>query len=284
MEKRWLALVALLTAAAAAFVGCSCGNKVNNSIDDSDQIEVQSDVTVSSDLATTVTTDATSIISTTTTTGTGTSDSSETGTTVSKKVQFVGNGGGGRVTTAKTVVITVVVTVTKPPVNTTPPEVSTTASTTETTLVTVNMPDGMFTPSQDLCFTIDEIAMKVGEMQPALGSLAQKVSDGTPVYGGTAAYIYTCDGYRVNTEVMTMADGTTQEQITEIVLTGDNVCTNKGITRGSSVDSIIAAYGSTECEIVDTYTYRYKTDDGYILDFHTNGTAVTEILYYKSVV
>lgn len=287
MEKRWMALVALSAAVVTAFVGCSCGNKVNNSIDDSNQIEVQSDVTVSSEITTATTTEASAAETTASseTTTAETTESSETGTTVSRRVQFVGQAGGGRATTtAKPVVVTVVVTVTNAPVQTTTATVPPTEApiVTTTTLVTMNMPDGLFTPEQDLCFTIDGNAMAVGDVQPALSTLAEQIMNGTPVNGGTAAYTYSCDGYRVNTEVMAMADGSAQEQITEIVLTGDNVCTNKGVKAGDPIDTVLAAYGSADCEIVDTYIYRYKTEDGYVMDFVTDGASVTQIQYYKS--
>ncbi len=295
MEKRWLALVALSAAAATAFVGCSCGNRVDNSIGESNQIEVQSDVTVSSEITTTVTTAAETETSETSaeTTTAETTETGETGTTVSRRVQFVGQAGGRATTAARPVVVTVIVTVTKAPA--TNPPVQTTATTTTTvpvteepvvtttTLVTVNMPDGLFTPSQDLCFTVESSSMTVGGIQPALSALAEQVTNGTPVNGGSAAYIYSCDGYQVNTEVMAMADGSTQEQITEILLTGDNVCTNKGIRKGSSIDDIFAAYGNADCEIVDTYIYRYKTEDGYVMDFHTDGYSVSQVRYYKAV-
>lgn len=289
MEKRWIALVALSAAAVTAFVGCSCGNKVDNSMGDQNQIEVQSDVTVSSEITAAATTEASAAETTASseTTTAETTETSETGTTVSRKVQFVGQAGGGRATTtAKPVVVTVIVTVTNAPVQTTtttatvPPTEAPTVTT--TTLVTMNMPDGLFTPAQDLCFTVEGNAMTVGSVQPALSTLAEQVLNGTPVNGGTAAYTYSCDGYRVNTEVMAMADGSTQEQITEIVLTGDNVCTNKGVKAGSSIDTVLAAYGSADCEIVDTYIYRYKTEDGYVMDFVTDGASVTQIQYYKS--
>ncbi len=306
MEMKWAALVAVSALASSVFVGCSCARSVDNGENDSAVIQMENDVTISSEAVTTVlTTDA--LLSNTAemsvTTGTETSDaggSTTTGTTISRVVQFAGNANARRTTKQNVVTRVVVVTVTaaKPvvtttkatpaPVITTIPVETTTEATTVTTEATVNMPvnapDATFTPAQDLCFTVDGKGMQVGAVQPELINLAKETSESAPVYGGTAAYNYICEGYNVLTEVMLLPDGTSQEQITEITISNSKACTNKGITVGSSVDSILAAYGTENCEITDASVYRYKTAEGLAIDFCTDGTTVTQIRYYKTAV
>ena len=80
-----------------------------------------------------------------------------------------------------------------------------------------------------------------------------------------------------------LPDGSVQELVREIVLTGSDVCTAKGITAGSSTDDIITAYGTEGLEITETYNYRYKTEDGRVLDICTDGSIVKEIKYYTEV-
>lgn len=279
-------IAALLTASVCAttiFVGCSCARSVNNDTNDLDKIDIESDVTMSSDTSY-VTTSQTLHTNTTSDTVTDTETSNTSGTQTSKSVpvQFVGNP-NARVTTVKTVATqVVVVTVTLPPQTTT--ELTTEAVTTTTTAaITQNAPDGMFNPDNDMIFTLSGMQLKIGDNQPYLGSYAREVADGTIVHGGTAAHIYTFDGFRVATENMTKSDGSTGEFITEIVLTGDDVRTNKGIKKGSSIDDIYIAYGTSQCLNEETNIYRYKTDDSYILEFCTDGSIVTEIKYYMAV-
>lgn len=284
MEIKIAALVAASAVASAVFVGCSCGRSVDNSAEDMNQIEIESNVTVSSESITeesseTVTsavTETSSVISETETTS-----ALSTVSTKNVSVQFVGQP-GGRSTTTQTHAATkvVIVTVTKP--STTKTTVSVTKLP-ETTMATQNAPDGMFNPAQDMCFTSNGIIFKAGDIQPSLASAALQVSEGMPVHGGSESYVYICDGFRVVTENMTKDDGSAGEFITEIVLTGDKVCTNKGIKKGSSIDDIYAAYGKDQCITENANVYRYKTDDNFFMEFCTDGTAVTEIKYYMSV-
>ncbi len=283
MEIKITALLTASAFASIAFVGCSCAKSVNNDTDDNlNKIAIESDVTVSSETLAT-TTSRTVYTEVSSSTATETSSTSGTQTSKSVPVQFVGNP-NSRVTTARTAATqVVVVTVTHPPQTT---EITTTEeaiTTTVTPAVTQNAPDGIFTPANDMVFTLDSIQLKVGDNQPYLGSYAREVSDGTILHGGTAAYIYSFDGFRVATENMTKTDGSTGEFITEIVLTGDDVRTNKGIKRGSTIDDIYAAYGTSQCLNEETNIYRYKTDDGFVLEFCTDGSIVTEIKYYMAV-
>ncbi len=300
MEKKWIALIAASAVASAAFVGCSCGNKVDNSMDNMNQIEVQSDVTLSSAETSSVTTTAATTASTesgTTTSGTSTSLSEgETSATVSRAIQFVGQP-QGRITTSKPKVVTqiVVVTVTRAPAATTtaaPVTTTTTVTTTKTTeavtttttaLVTSLMPDGIFHPDQDLNFVIETAQMSAGNIMPDLGTKVVSKTETAPVNGGAYAYVYSCDGFTVTSEMYINEDGSVQELIREIVLTGSDVCTAKGITAGSSIDDILAAYGTEGLEITETYNYRYKTEDGRVLDICTDGSIVKEIKYYTEV-
>lgn len=300
MEKKWLALVAASAAASAMFVGCSCGNRVDNSMDNMNQIEVQSDVTLSSAETSDVVTASAKTSTTgsvTTTSGTTSSVSEgETSSTVSRAVQFVGQP-QGRTTTAKPKVVTqiVVVTVTRAPVVTTtaPPVITTTvATTTETTeavtttttaLVTSLMPDGIFHPDQDLNFAVETAQMSIGNIMPDIGTKVVSKTETAPVNGGAYAYVYSCNGFTVTSEMYINEDGSVQELVREIVLTGSDVCTAKGITAGSSTDDIITAYGTEGLEITETYNYRYKTEDGRVLDICTDGSIVKEIKYYTEV-
>lgn len=279
-------ITALLTASAfatIAFVGCSCARSVNNDTDnDFNKIAIESGVTVSSETSAT-TTSQTLYTETSSSTTTETSSTiSGTQTSKSVPVQFVGNP-NARVTTARPVATqVVVVTVTLPP-KTTEATTEAVTTTTVTSAVTQNVPDGIFTPANDMVFTLNSIQLRVGDNQPYLGSYAREVSDGTILHGGTAAYIYRFDGFHVATENMTKPDGSTGEFITEIILTGDDVRTNKGIKRGSTIDDIYAAYGTSQCLNEETNIYRYKTDDGFVLEFCTDGSIVTEIKYYMTV-
>ncbi|MGN0584976.1 MAG: hypothetical protein ACI4JD_05915 [Ruminococcus sp.] len=286
MEIKIAALVAASAVACAVFVGCSCGRSVDNSVEDMNQIEIESNVTVSSEslieasseIVTSAVTETSSVISES---ETETTSVLSTASTKNVSVQFVGQPGGRSTTTqphAATKVV--IVTVTKP--RTTETTVSVTKPP-ETTMATQNAPDGMFNPAQDMCFTSNGIVLRAGNIQPSLTSIALQVSDGMPVHGGSDSYVYICDGFRVVTENMTKDDGSAGEFITEIVLTGDKVCTNKGIKKGSSIDEIYAAYGKDQCLTEDTNVYRYKTDDNYVMEFCTDGTSVTEIKYYMSI-
>ncbi|MBQ8513974.1 MAG: hypothetical protein IJ496_01070 [Ruminococcus sp.] len=292
MEKKLIALVASSAAAAAVFVGCSCGSAVENSIPDSDTIMMQSDVTVSSASATTTKTAKaeTETVLTTGTTMSATNKTEKATTTGTRAIQFVGRSQAqNQVVTVKPQVITqiVVVTVTVPAATTVPVETieiteTTAAVTTEEPLQTVDKPDGFFHQDRDIRFVQDEIEMTVGQAIPSMDSLEAQVTQSTPIYGGTAANIYACEGFDVITEVFAYEDGSTEELIMEIVLTGEKACTTKGVVPGASVDSILAAYGSDSCEITDTNTYRYKAEDGHVLDFCTDGSFVTEIRYYQA--
>lgn len=280
-------IAALLTASAfatIAFVGCSCARSVNNDTDENlNKIAIESGVTVSSDTSATTTSRTVYTETSLSTTATETSNTSGTQTSKSVPVQFVGNP-NARVTTARHIATqVVVVTVTLSPQTTEETTTEAITTTTVTAAVTQNAPDGVFTPANDMIFTLDSIQLKVGDNQPYLGSYAREVSDGTIVHGGTAAYIYSFDGFRVATENMTKPDGSTGEFITEIVLTGDDVRTNKGIKKGSTIDDIYAAYGTSQCLNEETNIYRYKTDDGFVLEFCTDGSIVTEIKYYMAV-
>lgn len=287
MEKKLIALVVSSAAAAAVFVGCSCGSAVENSIPDSDTIMMQSDVTLSSVSATTIKATETET-ETVLVSGTTTADTKETEeetTTGTRAIQFVGRSQAqNQVVTVKPQVITqvVVVTVTVPAATTVPVQQAetTAAVTTEKPLYTIDVPDGIFHAEQDIRFVQDGIEMTVGKAVPVLDSFEAQVTPSTPVNGGTAANIYACEDFDVITEVFTYEDGSTEELIMEIILTGERVCTTKGVVPGASVDSIFAAYGSESCEIADTNIYRYKTEAGHVLDFCTDGSFVTEIKYY----
>ncbi len=289
MELKLAALVTASALASALFVGCACTKSVDNGDDDTALIEMGSDVTISSEAVTETTASESTLTTlsdvTTSTSGTGTSDISETeptGTTVSRNVQFVGNAGGRATTRATAATKVVIVTVTRPKTAaatttvTTVPTTTVTEATT-TTLVTMNMPDGLFTPATDLCFTFDGKTMQVGGTQSELAAMAKEILPGTPVNGGTAAAIYNFDGFSVATETI---DGL--EQITQITISENKACTNKGVTIGDSIDKIHAAYGTENYVLTEEYTYRYKTDDGFVLDFNTNGFTVTGIRYYKT--
>lgn len=285
MELKLVALVTASALASALFVGCACTKSVDNGEDDAALIEIDSDVTISSEAVTETTFSETNLSDVTTTSGTGTSDTSETGnteTTVSKKVQFVGNTGGRNTTRATAATRVVIVTVTRPKTTaataaaTTVPTTVLTEATT-TTLATVNMPDGLFTPTTDLCFTFDGKTMQVGGTQSELVSMAKDKVPATPTNGGVAANLYIFDGFSITTETIGGL-----EQITDIKITENKACTNKGVTVGDSIDDIHAAYGTEKCEVADGVTYRYKTDDGFVLDFITNGFTVTGISYYKT--
>jgi len=247
------------------------------------KIEVESDVKVSSTIATTTAVSkltASSDTSSSATTGTTTIT---TGTTTSRSIpiQFVGYP-NARVTNANhgAATVTVIVTVTLPPAETTETTVETT---TVTTLETQNMPDGNFNPDDDMKFKSNDIVVKVGDVQPSLGSHAVSVSEGSPVHGGTISRTYQFDDFYVVAEEMTKEDGTSGEFITEIVLSNEKVCTNKGIKKGSTIDEVYAAYGMEKCLNEETNIYRYKTDDGCVMEFCTDGTYVTEIKYYMSM-
>lgn len=304
MEKKWLALVAASAIASAVFVGCSCGNKVDNSMDDMNQIEVQSDVTFSSaETAQTTAATVSSANKSTTVSGVTSSVSEgETSSKVSREIQFAGQSQANK-TTVKPVVVTkvVVVTVTRAPAATTVPPVITTATpeittiettettettaaaTTTTSLVTLLMPDGMFHGDADLNLSVETIEMSIGNTMPDLGEAVVSKTETTAVNGGVSAYVYSCDGFTVTSDVYANEDGSVQELIREIVLTGSGVCTGKGITIGSSTDDIIAAYGTEGLEVTDTFNYKYKTEDGRVLDICTDGSAVREIKYYTEV-
>ncbi len=285
MELKLAALVTASALASALFVGCACTKSVDNGEDDAALIEMSTDVTISSEAVTETTFLETTLSDVTTTSDTGNSDTSETGTTettVSQKVQFVGNTGGRNTTRATAATRVVIVTVTRPKTTAATTSTTTVPATVHTevttsTLVTVNMPDGHFTPATDLCFTFDGKTMQVGDTQSGLTSMAKDNVPATPANGGTEANLYIFDGFSVTTETISGL-----EQITDIKITENKVCTNKGVTVGDSIDDIHSAYGTEKCEVSDGVTYRYKTADGFVLDFITNGFTVTGINYYKT--
>lgn len=278
MERKIVALLVVSAISTSVFVGCSCTKSVDNDKDDMNKIAVESDVTISSTIVTTTAEGNLSSFSDTssyTTTGTTTS---MTGTTTSKSIpiQFVGNPNARRSTANKeTATVTVIVTVTLPQTT-----ISTMETTTVTTLETQNMPDGNFNPDDDMRFKSNDIIVKVGDLQPSLASYAVSVSEGSPVHGGTISRTYQFDDFYVVTEELTKEDGASGEFITDIVLSSEKVCTNKGIKKGATIDEIYAAYGMEKCLNEEINIYRYKTDDGYVMEFCTDGTYVTEIKYY----
>ncbi len=306
MEKRGLMLVLASAAAAIVMVGCSCANAVDNSVENTNQIMMQSNVTVSSgEVKTTTASARTTDVQTAETTISTTETSDATGTTTTvdiSNVQFVGRPEGNRQTTKpKVVTQVVIVTVTRPrttvsiPVITNPvtQAMATTTTTTESTttttttavieekpLYTAALPDGMFHSQQDVRFVQEGIDVAVGESLPTLGDLVLEVSEGTAENGGFFASIYKCEGYQLKTESFTLEDGSMQERIVGIVLTGARACTGKGIVAGDGIDKVTAAYGTENCEVTAENTYRYKTEDGRVLDFCTDGSVVTEIRYY----
>lgn len=281
MESKIVALLAVSAISTVVFVGCSCTKSVDNDKDDMNKIAVGSDVTVSSTMATTTTKDKIFTSSDTSSYTTTDTTTSTTGTTTSRSipVQFVGDP-NARISTANQEVatVTVIVTVTLPPTTE-----STIETTTVTTLETQNMPDGNFNPDDDMRFKSNDIIVKVGDLQPSLGSYAVSVSEGSPVHGGTISRTYYFDDFYVVAEEMTKEDGTSGEFITDIVLSSENVCTNKGIKKGSTIDEMYTAYGMDKCLNEETNIYRYKTDDGYVMEFCTDGTYVTEIKYYMAM-
>ena len=297
---KWAALVAASAVASGAFVGCSCGNAVDNSMDNMNQIEMQSDVTLSSAETTVTTTtagrtSAATNVTTTTCDTTSTTKKSETGTTISRAIQFVGQS-QARNTTAKPTVVTkvVIVTVTRAPeatAATAATTVTTTETTAETTTVTTAattfmttlMPEGLFHADVDMSFIFETWQMNLGGEMPELDAEDVQKTETAAADGGITAYVYSGEGFTVTSEVYANPDGSTQERIREIVMTGEKVCTVKGIKAGSSTDDIIAAYGTEGLEITETFIYRYKTEDGRVLDICTDGSSVKEIKYYTDV-
>ncbi|MBQ8687569.1 MAG: hypothetical protein IJ512_03325 [Ruminococcus sp.] len=298
MEKRFAALIAASAAAMIVFVGCSCGSGIENSIDDSNKIVMESDVTVSSavlettEIATEAVTEAEKSIKTT---ATETETTTETTTTGTRAVQFVGRPQGQSPVTAKPQVVTqiVVVTVTVPAATTTEAVTETAAETTVTTttapavteepLYTIALPDGIFRPEEDVRFVQEDVELSISAALPDMSAVAEQVTAAMPENGGSAANIYICDGYEVKTEVFTLEDGSTQELVTEILLGGDKVCTTKGVAVGHTTDAIFGAYGAEGWELVEDSIYRFRTEDGRILDFTTENSVITEIRYYQDV-
>lgn len=281
-----LKVTALLTASfigAAGFVGCSCSRSVENQTDDLNMIDVNNDFTTSSAETTTTTTETepefseeeTSTTSRTAFTYEIISDAYTTSKTL--QVHYVGDPNQRPGMTTKPVVITT----TAPPTTTT---TTTTTVATEPPLVTQNMPDGIFNPASDLTFTANQIVLRAGDLQNSLASYADSVTDAAPVHGGTGAYAYYFgNDYHVISEAMTKPDGAYGDFITEIVLKSDKVCTNKGIKIGSMLSDVYAAYGIEKCLNDEPGKYRYKTDDGYILEFTSDGVSVTGIRYYMGM-
>lgn len=277
MEMKWAAWVAVSAVASVLFVGCSCASAVDNSTHNLDSIVMESDVSVSAVSSTT--TQETTGESTASTTGTGTETSDATGTTTTtgtRAVQYVGRSEAQQqqVITAYPEVVTqiVVVTVTIPPT-------TTVTAAQNAPLVTVEAPDSAFHPEQDMQFAAQDVTLTLGEALPNLSGLVIQVSTEDGSHGGVSANIYTCDGFQVKTEVFAEEDGSTEEQVTEIVLSRDSVSTGKGVAVGADVSSIFAAYGRDACEELDGGIYRYQTEDGKMLEFLTNGVSVTEIRY-----
>lgn len=286
MEIKIASLLAVSVIGTAFFVGCSCARSVNNDTDDMNKIEMESNITMSSDTAKLTTSISSSTLKETSeeTTTKTTTNTSVTQTSKSIPVQYVGDP-NSRVTTAKSVVTqVVVVTVTLPKTTETTTTTTEAITTTETTIATYNVPDGMFIPVNDMIFRVNDIAVKAGDIQPSLESYSPLyISDSTPVHGGTSARLFCFEEFNIITESFTNEDGTSNELVTEIVLNGDNVHTNKGIKKGSLIDDMYAAYGTDQCLNEETNIYRYKTDDSYVLEFCTDGSYVTEIKYYMSI-
>lgn len=286
MEFKIASLLAVSVIGTALFVGCSCARSVNNDTDDMNKIEMESNITMSSDTAKLTTSISSSALKEETSDETTTKTTTSTSITQTSKsipVQYVGNP-NSRVTTAKQSVVTqvVVVTVTLP--TTTETTTTEAITTTQTTIATYNAPDGMFIPVNDMIFRVNDIVVKAGDIQPSLESCSPLyISDSTPVHGGTSARLFCFDEFNIITESFTNEDGTSNELVTEIVLNGDNVHTNKGIKKGSLIDDMYAAYGTDQCLNEETNIYRYKTDDSYVLEFCTDGSYVTEIKYYMSI-
>lgn len=283
MDFRITALIAASLFCSAVFVGCSCTKSISNEdVQETNQIELDKDVTLSSKNSTTTTrteyvTTASSLTETTTDYEYITTEST---TSRSVKIQYVGNPGGHMATT-KPVTQIVIVTVTTVPETTSETVTEVTETSEIATIATQNMPDAQFIPANDMLFTKDDLTIKVGTIHNTLSSYAQNYTLDTPQHGGSAAYSYEFGGdLTVKTEYLIDSNGVAGEVITEIILRSDKVCTNKGIKPGSSIDEIYAAYGTEKCIIdAETNSYSYRTDDGYIMEFYTDGSFVTEIKY-----
>lgn len=276
MDIRIIALVAASLICSAVFVGCSCSKSKDISDEvETNQIEMEADVTLSSKV--TYTTPESKYVRTTETTE-ATTDTAESTTYFSAtsrssvKVQYVGDPNAFHNTT-QSVVQTVIVTVTAAP--------KTEATTEVTTLATQAMPDAQFEPQRDLTFTANDLVIRVGEIHNILSSYSESYGNISPAHGGSAAYSYQISGdLTVITEYLTDDAGVAGEVITDIVFRGDKYCTNKGIKGGSTVDDIYAAYGMEKCFFdPERNVYAYRTDDGYTMEFYTDGNYVTEIKY-----
>lgn len=277
MDLRITALIAASLIGSAVFVGCSCSKSVDNDEKkDMNQIEMENDVTLSSETSsnTTKTEYAASTSAVSETTVSSESETTTTGTSRSVKIQYVGVP-GGRTTTTQHATQIVIVTVTLPKTTEEIP-----ATTEASALVTQNMPDASFSPDRDMYFTSESLVIRVGDINNSLSSYAQNYYEGMPVHGGSTAYAYDFGGdFTVQTETLTNPDGSSGEVITDIIIKSDKVCTNKGIKKGSSIDEIYAAYGTEKCINEEMNIYKYKTDDGCVMEFYTDGSFVTDIKY-----
>lgn len=277
MDIKIIAMVAASLLCSVVFVGCSCSKSIDKDEKHTDQIEMDAKVTLSSKASYTTSEtehEKTTSASTETSETSDTTGTKASTTRASVSVQYVGDPNAFYATT-QPVVQTVIVTVTLPP--------ETTAAAEETTVAaTQDMPNAAFDPERDLMFTVaDDLVLKVGTIHDSLSTYAESYAPANVDFGGGAAYIYQfANDLTVKTEYLVDGNGTAGEVITDITFRSDKFCTNKGIKSGSSIDEIYAAYG-TEKSLFDAEKnmFSYQTDNGYVMEFYTDGNFVTEIKY-----
>lgn len=133
--------------------------------------------------------------------------------------------------------------------------------------------------ADDVVFTANGNKVELNsEMETVLAALgeAQNVSSQLSCHGEGEDKTYTYDGFIVNTYPL---DG--KDRVMEVLVNKEGIPTNKNIQVGSSVDDVVAAYGSGYKK-VGVY-YSYDAGNKMSLQFLIENDKVVEIDYYYTV-
>ncbi|MBQ1454200.1 MAG: hypothetical protein IIZ23_09560 [Ruminococcus sp.] len=134
--------------------------------------------------------------------------------------------------------------------------------------------------ADDVKFTVNGATVELNsELETAVAGLGDpiEITSQLSCHGEGEDKTYTYDGYIVNS----YPDANGTDRVLEVVVSAENLTTNKGIHVGSSASEVVEAYGKGYKEI-GVY-YSYDAGNKMELRFLIENDKVTEIDYYYNV-
>ena len=134
--------------------------------------------------------------------------------------------------------------------------------------------------ADDVKFTVNGATVELNsELETAVAGLGDpiEITSQLSCHGEGEDKTYTYDGYIVNS----YPDANGTDRVLEVVVSAENLTTNKGIHVGSSASEVVDAYGKGYKEI-GVY-YSYDAGNKMELRFLIENDKVSEIDYYYNV-